>query len=237
MDILDSDFTTAPDGGFEFYRDFINAGQVEDFVKILQEHRIPYRLEKSETLLTSAITGHGLLPYAVLKLRTEDFKKINAILEQLVLANPHFIETHYLQQFDARELLDVVKKPDEWTHEDVVVAQQILERRGIPIPAADAERFRKNRNEKLRAGKRGNNFWMGVYFVCVLAGGVLFSPLFLIAGIGMGWYYWQDKTIDTEGHKFYTFEPNTRLSGQVIFYLGWVSLVVGFGLMYWLGGR
>ncbi len=235
MDILDSDFSTAPDGEFEFYRDFINETQVADFVRILEAHRIPFRLEKSQTLLAEAITGHGLLPFAVLKLRPEDFKKINAILEKQVLANPDFIEIHYLQQFDARELLDVVKRPDEWTPEDVAVARIILAQRGIPIPAEDAERFRKKRNEKLRAGKKGNTFWMAAYLLSVVAGGVLFSPLFLIAGVGMGWYYWQDKTIDTEGRKFFTFEPNTRLAGQVIFYLGWVSLAVGFGLMYWFG--
>jgi hypothetical protein len=237
MDILDSDFSTAPNGAFEFYRDFINAGQVEDFIKMLDENRIPYRLEKSEMLLTGAITGHGLLPFAVLKLRPEDFKKVNVILEKQVLANPQFIDTHYLQQFDARELLDVVKKPDEWTPEDVVVARKILERRGIPIPAGEAERFKEKRHKKLRAGKQGNTFWMVVYLACVLVGGVLWSPLFLMAGIGMGWYYWQDKTIDTEGLKFFTFEPNTRLAGQVIFYLGWVCLAVGFGVLYWLGNR
>lgn len=234
MDILDSDFTTAPDEEFEFYRDFINQAQATDFVTILEENQIPYRLEKSRTLLAEAITGHGLLPYAVLKLRPEDFKKINVILEKRVLSNPQFIELHYLQQFNARELLDVVKKPDEWTPEDVAVARTILAQRGIPIPEKAAQQFRLKRNQKLRQGKKGNGFWMGIYLLFVLLGGILFNPLFLIAGVGMGWYYWQDKTIDTEGKKFFTFEQNTRLAGRAIFYLGWISLAAGFGLKYWL---
>lgn len=232
MDILDSEFAAAPDGEYEFYRDFINAGQAQDFVKILEENRVPYRLEKSQMLLAGAITGHGLLPFAVLKLRPSDFKKVNAILARQALENPHFVEDHYLQQFDARELLDVVKKPDEWTPEDVAVARRILEERGIAIPDSDANKFKQKRNEQLREGRSGNFGWIATYLICVVAGGILVNPVFLIAGIGMGWYYWQDRTIDTEGRKFFTFEPKTRLLGQVIFYLGWVSLAVGFVLIY-----
>ncbi|MCB0522167.1 MAG: hypothetical protein H6577_14075 [Lewinellaceae bacterium] len=232
QEILDSDFAGEQPGAFEFYRDFFNMEQVDDFIKILYEHGVPFKLEKNQTILDSAIVGHGLVPPAVIKIRPADFKKVNAILEKSALANPHFIADHYLHDLDARELLDILKRPDEWTVEDAAVARKILEDRGIAIPVEEAAIFKKERNELLRQGKRGNFTWMSLYIICVLLGGILFSPLFLVAGVGMGWYYWQDKTIDTEGRKFFTFEPQTRLYGKVIFYLGWISLAVGILVQY-----
>lgn len=220
---------------FEFYRDFHSVEQAEDFAKMLTEHGIPFLLEKSQTLLDAAIVGHGLVPPALVKVRSVDFPKVNEILVKMALENPHFLDSHYLRQLDDRELIDIVRNPDEWNVEDTAVARRILNERGIPIPREHVLAFTEKKNAELREGKTGHPGWMVAYLLLVLAGGVLVSPLFLLAGIGMGWYYWQDKTVDNQGGKFFTFEKTTRLYGKVIFYLGWLSLLVGGLLMFWLG--
>jgi hypothetical protein len=111
-----------------------------------------------------------------------------------------------------------------------------LNDRGIPIPKEHVDGFNKKINEELRKGQKGHLGWMAFYFILATVGGLLVSPFFLLGGIGMGWYYWQDKTVDNEGGKFYTFEKNTRFYGQVIFYLGWLSILAGALLLYFGNG-
>lgn len=218
---------------FEFYRDFHSVEQAEAFAETLKNNGIPFRLEKSKTLLDAAIVGHGLVPPALVKIRTADFPKVNRILEKQALENPHFLESHYLRQMDDHELIDMIRNPDEWNVEDIAVARRILSERGISIPKAHVEEFNQKKNALLRAGKKAEPKWMFLSLLLVLAGGVFVSPLFLIGGIGMGWYYWMDKTVDNQGGKFFTFEKTTRLYGRVIFYLGWLSLLVGGVMLFW----
>ena len=234
-EILDDEKIWDHRGSFEFYRDFHNMEQAEEFAKLLKENGIAYSLEKNQTLLDAAIVGHGLVPPALVKIRTADFPKVNSILEKQALENPHFLESHYLRQLDDRELIDMIRNPDQWNVEDVAVARRILSERGISIPKEHVEEFAKKKNEALHAGKRAEPKWMFVSLLCVLAGGAFVSPLFLIGGVGMGWYFWRDKTVDNQGVKFYTFDKTTRLYGKLIFYFGWLSLFIGGALIFWLG--
>ena len=219
---------------YEFYRDFHSIEKAEEFTKLLEENGIPFKLEKSKTLLDTAIVGHGLVPPALVKVRSVDFPKVNAVLEKAALENPHFLSSHYLRQMDDHELIDMIRNPNEWNVEDIAVARRILTERGIPIPKAHVEEFNKKKNEALRAGKKAEPKWMILSFALVVAGGLFVSPLFLLCGVGMGWYYWRDKTVDNQGVKFFTFEKTTRLYGKVIFYLGWLSLLIGGAMILWV---
>ncbi|MBI1227260.1 MAG: hypothetical protein GC192_18655 [Bacteroidetes bacterium] len=225
------DENSHPDGDFEFYRDFFNGEQAEAFVEILKENKVVYKLEKSQTLLDASITGHGLMPFAVLKLRATDFSRVNQLLEENARNDHHFIANHYFHDYKATELLDVVQKPDEWTPEDVAVARHLLDKQGVTIPQEQVENFRQQRIETLREGKKASQTWVVTYVLFVLVGAFLLSPFFVIGGIGMGWYYWQDKTVDTEGNKYFTFDEPSRNTGQVIFYLGWVFLAAS--IFFW----
>lgn len=233
-EILDQglfDDSHQPSGDFEFYRDFFNAEQAGAFVEMLKENNIVYKLEKSRVLLDTAITGHGLMPFAVLKLRASDFSKVNELLVEHARNDHHFISNHYFQEYKATELLDVVQKPDQWTPEDVAVARHLLDKQGVVIPQSQVENFKQQRIETLRAGKKASPTWLITYLLFVLFGALILSPFFIIGGIGMGWYYWQDKTIDSDGNKYFTFDDTSRNTGRLIFYLGWVFLFAG--IFFW----
>ena len=235
MDLLDDQHISEMSGSYEFYRDFHSMEHAGVFAEMLEANRIPYKLEKSQMLLDAAIVGHGLIPPALIKIRSCDFTRLNEILRENVMNDPHLLDGHYLHQLEDKELIDIVRNPIEWNVEDVAVARRILIGRGIPIPKEHVDHFNKKNNEKLRKGKTANLSWIAFYIALVLLGGFLINPFLLVGGIGMGWYYWQDKTIDNQGVKFFTFEKNTRLYGKVIFYFGWVSLLFGALLVYRVG--
>lgn len=240
MEILEQgifDENRHPTGDFEFYRDFFNGEQADAFAELLKDNKIDYKLEKSQTLLDASITGHGLVPFAVLKLRASDFSRVNQILAENARNDHHFIANHYFHEYKASELLDVVQKPDEWTPEDVAVARQLLENQGVSIPIEQVENFKQKRIESLKAGKSASQAWLIIYMLFVVVGAVLLSPFFLIGGVGMGLYYWKDNTVDTDGSKYFTFDEPSRKSGQVIFYLGWVLLVASIFFWAYLPGN
>lgn len=203
-------------------------------MQLLRAHSIPFKLEKSQTLLEGTITGYGLVPHSVLKLRASDFSAVNQLLEENARNDHDFISHHYFQEFKAAELLEVVQKPDEWTPEDVAVAHHLLEKQGVAIPKEQVEDFRQQRLESLMEGRKASPTWIVVYLLLVVVGGFLISPFFLVGGLGMGWYYWKDTTLDSDGNKYYTFNEASRNAGQFIFVLGWVVLVLAVFVVYWL---
>lgn len=223
-----------PSGGdFEFFRDFFNEEQAASFAQVLDAHGIPYKLEKNRTLLEGTITGYGLVPHSVVKLRTADFARVNHILGEDALKDEGFIANHYFQNYKATELLEVVQKPDEWTSEDVAVARFLLDKQGVAIPEAQVEAYKAQRAETLKAGRTVNTGLVAVYLLVILVGAFLLSIFFLVGGIGLGLYYWQDYLIDGEGNKFFTFEPGTRQLGKAIFIIS-VALLVGWAsLPFW----
>ena len=233
--LLDDQHIKEMSGSYEFYRDFHSVEQAVSFAEMLEANRIPYKLERSQTLLDAAIVGHGLVPPALIKIRSCDFTKLNEILREKVMNDPHLLDDHYLQQLDDKELIDIVRNPIDWNVEDVAVARRILSEAGHLHSEGACGTFQqknKRRIEERQKGQPGVDRFFAFYMVFVLLGGFLINPFFLIGGIGMGWYYWQDKTIDNQGGKFYTFEKNTRFNGKVIFYIGWLSLFVGALLIF-----
>lgn len=236
-EILDQGFfeeNHQPTGDFEFYRDFFNGEQANSFVEVLRAHSIPYKLEKSRTLLEGTITGYGLVPHSVLKLRASDFGIVNQVLEENARNDPHFISNHYFQEYKASELLEVVQKPDEWTPEDVAVAHYLLEKQGVAIPKEQVDNFRQQRLKTLTEGRKASATWIAIYLLFVLVGGFIISPFFLVGGLGMGWYYWKDTTLDADGVKYFTFDEPSRNAGQIIFVLGWMALVLAILFVFWL---
>ena len=220
---------------FQPYRDFHNVEEAKAFGALLKEKGIPFSLEGSDTIIDSAIVGRGLIPKAILKIPASDFERVNQIIEeQLKSISFEDVKDHYLNQLDTEELLDIFKQPDEWTVEDTQIARVILNERGIEISSEEIAAQRQERFEAIRAGKKGTTFWMYFYFLAV-ALGLFISPFFIIAGIGMGYYYAYGRAVDPDGQKYYVYEPNTRLIGRIILY-GGTAVFIGILIWLFIGG-
>ena len=164
---------------YEFYRDYHNLEEAKSFVSLLKENNILYSLEQAGNLDVSEIVGHGLVPKAVLKIRPEDFKKVNELLSAEIQnsANDDFSD-HYLGQLEIEELKDIFRKPEEWTVEDAAVAQIILKNRGVDISEQEIKELREERLAIIRQGEKASFAGLLVCGVCVLLG--LFLHLIFI---------------------------------------------------------
>ncbi|MEM1216253.1 MAG: hypothetical protein AAGJ82_11240 [Bacteroidota bacterium] len=213
-----------------FYRDFIRQEDAVAFAQFLDEAGIAYSLEIPETLIDKVIVGEGFVPKAILKIAPDDFERVNALLaEQVTQLSEAEIEAHPLNDLNDKELIAILTSQEEWTVEDVTVAQRLLILRGIPVDDAGVQKLRKERLASLRQGKAGNRWLMLLYALGIIVGPIT-SIVFLIAGVGMSYYYAYGTTVDADGERHSIYDAATRQLGKVMLYGGAALLVV---LTYW----
>lgn len=204
---------------FAFFRDYHSIADAKLFTDMLEEHGIPYLATGAEAVIDEAIVGSGLMPKVVLKLRPEDFSKINAIIAEQIASGAENFSDHYLQAFSDEELKDIFAHPDEWSVEDFNIAKVVLRQRGVSITDTTIQALREERLTEIRAGKKGSYFWMSLYFVGIIVG-AYFGVMYIIAGIGMGYYYAYGKSTDPDGVRYFVYDAQTRTYGKVILYGG-----------------
>ena len=216
---------------FEFYKSFLHQDDATPYVELLEENGVPYKLEGAETIITEAIVGSPMFPKIILKILPRDFKRVNLIIEKEILRNAPDLEAHYLNDSTDHELLDILKKQDQYTIEEIIITKELLKSRGIPIDVITLEKMKQKHLEEIHKGRSGSKGWMVFYMMMIILGSILGSPLAIIAGVGMGWFYWKDKSIDIDGNKYFTFDPPTQNFGKLMFYFAIVIAVIGFLLM------
>lgn len=232
--ILDKDaFNDKQNKTFETYKTFASQEQADEYIDLLKKHDIPYSAESSEQILTSAIVGSsGMLPKVVLKLYPSDFKNLDALIEQQIMAFGSVPEDYYLKELDNDELEEVLEKHDEWSIQDVIMAKLILRERGIEVNEDEIQELRNQRIREIRQGKTANRGIMFLWFLAVAVGFWVLGLLAIVGGIGMGYYYGYDKSTDPEGDKYYTFEPTTRKYGKLILIVGVPVSIILFAIFY-----
>ena len=90
-------------------------------------------------------------------------------------------ENTLLNEFNDEELLDVIKKPDEWAVEDIVMAQTLLEKRGKHVSDEVVEAYRSKRLEEVRKPKFGGYGTIIIGYIFAFLGGII--GIFLAASL------------------------------------------------------
>ena len=170
--------------------------------------------------------GNGTIWHLV-KLPGEDFDRAETALLEMARGEEEDVPAdHYLQSFTDRELMEVLVRPDEWSADDAVWAQQLLRQRGKPVSSEAIELLRKARVDDLRAEEPAQTPWLFLGYVLALLGGLL--------GIIIGWYINTSKKTLPNGERVSVYGPQDRKHGARIFILGLVMLVLWLAVRIWL---
>ncbi len=162
--------------------------------------------------------------YAV-RLDQADFGRVQnlllrkAVLETLTDAEPD----HYLFDFTTDELLEIVRKPDEWSAFDVILTRQILHQRGVPVSDEQMQGLVQERFQALATHEKPASFWLVAGFMLAILGG--------LGGILIGLNYFNDKKRLPNGQPVYTYDDATRRKGRLMLLIGGVV----FGLLVLAG--
>lgn len=118
----------------ELHKLYYNREQAEAVGAVLGEAGIAYEIIGTRKSFDPSYAFNSVDPDINLMLRAEDFSQANEVLKQFYAKQAETVDPHYyLFHFTDKELLDIIRKQDEWGAFDVALAKQILEDRGIPI--------------------------------------------------------------------------------------------------------
>lgn len=216
---------------FEYYRSFESKENAKAFTEFLTENEVEFLVDSPEVLIDKSIVGTGFLPKITLKIKSQDFEKVNELIAAQVEDTDIAAEGDYLNELNDEELTDILKNPDEWSIEDGIVAKKILAERGITYSDTEIATFKNDKLQQIRVGKKASPLTLILYFLSILVGFYI-GILFTLAGIGMGYYYGYGTSTDINGKKYFAYDKETQRYGKIILYVGLVGFIVQLLLLY-----
>jgi hypothetical protein len=198
---------------------FHNRRIAEEMGSLLEREGIPYEIVENKKYFDPSFAFNKIDPEINLKLFAEDFSKARSALEgvytkQLEEVDPNY----YLFRFKDEELMDIIRKPDEWGIFDHALARKILSDRGIIVPGIEEQRVLKTRLDDLRKPESVEPVWLGLGYMMTLAGGFF--------GILMGWLFAYMKKTLPNGERVYVYREEDRIHGRRIMNIGLVVFVI-----------
>ena len=210
---------------FVKYRDFSEREEATDFASVLKSNGIEYELEEVKDQLGSVYGATPLQYLITIKVRQEDFSKIDSLLLADAAKQVDNVDKdHYLFGFSNEELYDILSKPDEWSPLDYQLARKILRDRGIELQDQVVDMMKDQRIQQLAQPEPSNN--------ALIYGGYLCSVLLGFIGAFIGWHLMSSKKVLPNGQRVGAYSDNDRKHGFRIFVIGIVMSVVGLALKF-----
>lgn len=219
---------------YVLFRVFRNEDDMKFFTDVFDDCGIDYTIENpradSNDVLASAYgvqMAEDAMQYKfMLMIAEDDFERSQNELRSHIaeyFRNAGSEENTLLNEFNDEELLDVIKKPDEWAVEDIVMAQTLLDKRGKHVSDEVVEAYRNKRLEEVRQPKFGGYGTIIIGYIFAFLGGVI--GIFLAASL-LG------KKRIFNGEKVNIYDKATRTNA--IIYLTISILVIIAGIVYFV---
>ncbi len=205
---------------FLTFQRYNNKVQAEELIRVLEMKEIPYEVEDYSAAFDAAFANNRLTSEISVKIRQQDFEQVHQwLLEAAAEDIQEPEQDHYLFDFSDEELLEIITKPDEWSHYDFSLALKILKSRGKEVNPELVRVLRKNRVQELSKPESDTRRWIILGYGLVLLGGLF--------GVFMGGHIASHKKILPNGDKVYAFSEEDRRHGVIITFIGIAVILVG----------
>jgi hypothetical protein len=214
---------------YSTFKRFIHKEEAEDLVLFFQENGIVCRLKDNTTHFDASFSNNPMLNDFHVEVASKDFLRADELLQAEMEKSIQEIESdYYLFSFSDDELLEIVRKRDEWSSFDFVLAKHLLSQRGIELNNETIQENFKNRVEELRLEEKAPQ-WMllGGYLATFSVMFLVFLPEFaipfaLLLGVTLRFRY---KTLPT-GEKVSFYDASSRKHGLIIIVLSVLFSVI-----------
>jgi len=195
---------------FQKFNDPVSASELE---ALLTEHHIEFVTENSNTSLIIAASVDDYLKEITVKIKKEDFEKVDAILLQRAKEEIEMVDKDYpLLNFTDDELFEVIEKRDEWSRFDFVLAQKLLTLRGKEVHTETIQKLNQERIENLSQPEDSPRISIfGSYALTLLLG---------FPGIFIGSHLYSHKRTLPNGEVVKSYSEMNRKHGLIILWLG-----------------
>lgn len=204
---------------FLTYRKFTTKVEVEEIIDVLKDNAVDFKLEDNTQVAPAVIVGQSLNPEIRLKIKPNDFLKVDKLVENYFENSLESIhKDHYLFSFTDEELFEIINRKDEWSHLDFSLAKKILKERGIEINEKLEDVLKQTRLTELTQKEKGSTIWTGVGYLSAFFGGII--------GIAIGLTLWRGKKTLPNGDRIFIYDKDARAHGIYITILGIFFFVV-----------
>jgi hypothetical protein len=221
-----------PEEEFVSFLKFDSEADTKPYFDILHDAGIEFFIE-DESFSADPIVGsaRSIVNDFRIKIRPGDFERANALLADIFKEQLSNVDKDYfIFDFTDDELIDVVKKPDEWGRFNFMLAQQLLKNKGKSISADEIEKFEEERLNDLRQTEQSSPWWISLSYIMAILGCVI---MFLgVLAIFIGWQLTSLKKTLPNGERFYVYSNSDRKNGSNIFYIALVSTIIGAIVTY-----
>jgi len=208
---------------FVIFEKFNTESLAVDFGSLLNKNKIDFLIENISINFDPILSNNEFGKEYCIKIKKDDFEKANDILREKAKTEINEIQDdYYLLSFSNEELIEVIKKSDEWNKFDVELAHKLLKERGNEITAEQINEIKTQRIIELSKPEEGQNIYIIIGYVCALLGGLL--------GVFIGWHLSTYKKTLPNGNRIYAYSENDRKQGNRILILGAIFIV--FWILY-----
>jgi hypothetical protein len=204
---------------FLTYKKFYDQVDVDTLTAILKENGIEFQITQDRESFDSLYGDKQFSRQYFVKIKGSDFQQADSILldksEKEILSVD---KDHYLYSFTDDELIDILKKPDEWNEFDYKLSMKILKERGKEIDQKTIDSFREERIQDLSKQEDGDKLWTFLGYVFAVLGGLL--------GIFIGWHLMTFKKTIPNGQRTYAYTLTARVHGRRILIIGTIMFIV-----------
>lgn len=213
---------------YAVFKRFPDKENAEDLARELLNHGINSKLVNNSLAVDITFSGSTVNNQTELKILQSDFNQAHKILENLMESDLDQLEKdHYLFGFTDEELLDVLKKYDEWGEFDVSAARKILALHGHQLSDEDIAGFKTMRIKELSLPESSPKLWIGLGYLFAFSGGFL--------GMIIGYFLMVQKKTLPNGLKVPTYTLQDRKNGKIMFFIGLIitPLTIVVRLIFW----
>jgi len=198
------------------FKKFSNQEQAILLSKLLEKNKIYSELVQNKSTLDSSFSSVLLEDFEI-KINQKDFKKAEevVILDSKGLINT-LPEDYYLFSFSNDELIEVIRKKDEWSELDYLLAIQLLEKNGIIISEEDLIKAENKRINELKKPEKGQKPWIIAGYFFAFLGGLL--------GFIIGYFLWKQKKSLPNGERVFEYDEIDREHGIKILIISFLAL-------------
>jgi len=227
------------------FQRFNDIGLATEFAEKLTELGIYCEIDNQTVPFDVTYANNPLQEDVRIKVKPEDFDRANAALDDYYKSQLDNIDKdYYLFTFTHRELMEIVRKPDEWNRLDYQLALKLLKERGLEVQPEETQKLQTDRIAELTKSEKAPLLWIiGGYGAAVavfvtdpnkLSG--LYAMSLPIVGIIVGALFIFSKKTIPNGSQVYTYTKKERGHGKAILVLSIAGLifryVITMGLVF-----
>ncbi|MCF8298550.1 MAG: hypothetical protein K9J13_13465 [Saprospiraceae bacterium] len=201
------------------YKKFSTKVEVEEILDVLKMNDVKFVLEDNTQVAPSVIVGKFLSPEIRLKIKQDDFLKVDKLVENYFESSVELIDKdHYLFSFTDEELYEIINRKDEWSQLDYSLAKKILKERGIEINEKLENVLKQTRHNELTQKDKGSTIWTTFGYISAFLGGII--------GIAIGLSLWRGKKTLPTGERIFIYDKDARAHGVYITIIGILFFIV-----------